>query len=141
MLGAYRRGSMKQQYAGFWFRLISHIIDTAIITTVASGLSLLLFITSAPEWLYTFLLMVIVWLYYALMESSSHQGTVGKLAVGLRVTDLKGKQISFGKATARYFGKYVSAAIFLIGFLMILFTKQRQALHDILARCLVLRRD
>jgi len=83
--------------------------------------------------------LLVTWLYYALCESSSWQGTVGKKVVGLRVTDLNGNRISFGKATGRHFGKIVSALILGIGFIMIAFTEQKQGLHDILAGTLVLK--
>ena len=79
------------------------------------------------------------WLYFALMESSARGATLGKMALGLRVTDLNGNRIGFGRATGRYFGKIVSTAIFGIGFIMAAFTQQKQALHDIMAGCLVVR--
>src|SRR5947207_11226480 len=79
------------------------------------------------------------WLYQSLLESSSWQGTVGKKVLGLRVTDLNGNRIGFGKATGRYFGKIVSALILGIGFIMIAFTEQKQGLHDIMAGTFVLK--
>ena len=82
---------------------------------------------------------VIGWLYYALQESSAAQATLGKRALGLRVTDLEGRRISFGRATGRLFAKIPSAAILLIGFLMQPFTAKKQALHDIIAGTLVLK--
>ncbi len=82
---------------------------------------------------------VIGWLYAALQESSRHQATLGKRAIGLVVTDLDGNRISFGRATGRHFGKFVSTIVILIGYLMQPFTKRRQALHDIMAGCLVVK--
>lgn len=79
------------------------------------------------------------WLYFALMESSFRQGTIGKIALGLRVTDLNGERISFLRATGRYFGKILSGMILMIGYLMAAFTDKKQALHDLLSGCLVLR--
>jgi uncharacterized RDD family membrane protein YckC len=71
------------------------------------------------------------------MESSSRQATVGKIALGLRVTDLNGERITFLRATGRYFGKIISGMILYIGFIMAAFTEKRQALHDLMAECLV----
>jgi uncharacterized RDD family membrane protein YckC len=65
--------------------------------------------------------------------------TVGKMALSLKVTDMEGQRITFGRATGRYFGKWLSAVILLIGFIMAAFTAKKQALHDILASTLVLR--
>jgi uncharacterized RDD family membrane protein YckC len=83
---------------------------------------------------------VAVGLYYSVMESSPWQATLGKRALGLQVTDLQGRRISFGRATGRYFAKIVSGLTLSIGYLMAGFTRRKQALHDIIAECLVVRR-
>jgi uncharacterized RDD family membrane protein YckC len=148
------------RYAGFWRRFVAHLIDHIIIGCVAfmlfiPGLALLGigigtgimdespsaigFIIAAIAAYLTAILVIIImqWLYYALMESSSKQATLGKLALGIIVTDLSGGRISFGRATGRYFGKIVSYMIMYIGFIMAAFTERKQALHDIMASCLV----
>ena len=81
------------------------------------------------------------WLYSALMESSANQGTLGKMALGLRVTDLEGRRISFGKATGRYFAKFLSGMTLSIGYIMAAFTAKKQALHDFVAGTLVLSKQ
>jgi uncharacterized RDD family membrane protein YckC len=73
------------------------------------------------------------------MESSAWQATLGKKILGLKVTDLSGNRITFARASGRFFGKILSGMILGIGFLMAGFTARKQALHDILAGCLVLR--
>jgi uncharacterized RDD family membrane protein YckC len=78
-----------------------------------------------------------VCLYFAIMESSSIQATVGKLAVGVVVTDLNGERISFLRATGRYFAKILSAMILMIGYIMVGFTERKQGLHDMIASTLV----
>ena len=80
------------------------------------------------------------WLYYALLESSSKQATVGAMALGFFVTDLEGKRISFPRATVRCFGMILSVVTFGIGFLMCAFTEKKQCLHDMIAGCLMNRR-
>jgi uncharacterized RDD family membrane protein YckC len=80
---------------------------------------------------------VISWLYFALMESSSKQATLGKMALNLKVTDLAGNKIGFGRASGRYFSKFISSAIFCIGYVMVAFTEKKQALHDMIAGTLV----
>ena len=79
------------------------------------------------------------WLYFALMESSANQATLGKMAIGIKVTDMSGRRIGFGQATGRYFGKILSSMILLIGYIMAAFTEKKQALHDMLAGCLVVK--
>jgi len=83
---------------------------------------------------------VLNWLYYALLESSAWQATLGKKALGLEVTDLEGRRISFGRATGRFFAKMISALILWIGFIMAGFTEKKQALHDMIAGTLVIRK-
>lgn len=83
---------------------------------------------------------IIGWLYYAGMESASRQATLGKSLLGMTVTDLRGQHISFLHATGRYFAKFLSALILMIGYIMAAFTERKQALHDKLADTLVLVR-
>jgi len=77
------------------------------------------------------------WLYHTMMESSRHQATLGKMALGIKVADMNGNRISFARANGRFFAKWLSGAIMNIGYLMAAFTEKKQALHDILAGCLV----
>jgi len=80
------------------------------------------------------------WLYFALMESSSKQATLGKMALSIIVTDMNGNRLTFGRATGRYFGKIISGMILMIGYIMAGFTEKKQALHDIIAGCLVVNK-
>jgi uncharacterized RDD family membrane protein YckC len=81
------------------------------------------------------------WLYYAYLESGEKQATWGKQALGLYVTDCAANRISFGRASGRFFAKIISGLIPLgIGYIMAGFTERKQALHDMIAGCLVLRR-
>ncbi len=148
------------RYAGFWRRFVAYIIDQLLMGVVAfmvflPGLALLglgigagmmeetegaigLVIALIAAYLTAILVIVVLeWLYYALMESSNRQATLGKLALGIIVTDLDGKRLTFGRATGRYFGKILSSLILNIGFLMAAFTEKKQALHDMIASCVV----
>ncbi|WP_439881895.1 RDD family protein [Pontibacter sp. MBLB2868] len=80
---------------------------------------------------------VLHWLYNTLLESSPKQATIGKFTLGLRVTDLRGRRISFLQANIRYFSKILSAIPLCLGFLLILSTRRRQMLHDYIARTVV----
>ena len=124
-------------YAGFWRRVVAVILDGLLIGIVTAPFTLGFSSgdTYSPQ--ASSISTVVSWLYYALMESSSKQATLGKMALGIRVTDLDGRRIGFGKATARYFAKILSALILGIGFLMVAFTERKQGLHDILAGTLV----
>ena len=153
----------QRAYAGFWMRFIASVIDGVLLgvvniiilipflglvgITVAARASDVdmesegagLMIALLSTYFVSMLAVVIAgWLYFALMESSARGATLGKMALGLRVTTLNGDRIGFGRATGRYFGKAVSS-ILLIGYIMAAFTRQKQALHDIMAGCLVTR--
>jgi uncharacterized RDD family membrane protein YckC len=138
------------QHAGFWIRFAAYIIDYVIVTiasyivifALALGIGLqsngsedvVAVIASVGMVLIVF---VGQWLYYAIMESSSYQGTLGKKAVGIAVTDELGRRIGFGRATGRYFAKIISGLILLFGYFMIGWTRRKQGLHDMIAGTLV----
>ncbi len=85
-----------------------------------------------------FINILIGWIYSTVMESMPKQGTLGKLIVGIKVTDKLGRRISFARATGRYFAKFFSAAFLMIGYIMAAFTAKKQAFHDIVAETLIL---
>jgi uncharacterized RDD family membrane protein YckC len=134
-------------YAGFWRRVAAVLIDSVPLATLSWIVGAATNTASMFWWHLQktgdtrgFILGTLtLWLYYALLESSSIQGTLGKLIMGLYVTDEHGKRLSFGRASGRHFGKYLSVLIFGIGFLMAGFTAKKQALHDLLAHTLVMR--
>jgi uncharacterized RDD family membrane protein YckC len=83
---------------------------------------------------------VLSWLYFALMESSERQATLGKAIFNMRVTDANGNRLSFGHASGRFFAKIVTNLVpFAIGWIMAGFTEKKQALHDFIAGTLVIR--
>jgi uncharacterized RDD family membrane protein YckC len=77
--------------------------------------------------------LVIGWLYEAMFTSSSYQATPGKMAVGIKVIDLEGNRIGFGRATGRHFAKILSSIICLFGYFMAAWDERKRALHDQIA--------
>lgn len=150
--------------AGFWIRLGAAAIDWVVVVVLAAGAGCFVGAilggvlggsgafdpNSSPEgrvaaiqtiqWAGRIVGTIVVWLYFASMEASPKQATLGKLAVGLRVTDTSGYPISFLRATGRVFAKYISAAICFVGFVMVAFTERKQGLHDLIAGTLVVRK-
>lgn len=133
------------EYAGFWRRAAALLLDmilTFIAVSVAFGFVLpeAAFDSSNENMLghsWNGVVLIFGWLYYAIFESSSMQATPVKKALGLIVTNLSGERIGFGRATARYFAKFASSVILLIGYIMAAFTKRKQGLHDFIAQTLV----
>jgi len=157
--------SLPSPYAGFWLRVVAHLIDDVLLG-IGIGILVLLGVgmvgvesirtmfanmngenPEIPAAMISAILFVslasilLAWIYNAAMESSRHQGTLGKMALGLTVTDLGGRPIGFGLASGRYFAKIITGLIPLgIGYAMAGFTEKKQALHDMIASCLVLRK-
>ena len=153
-------------YAGFWLRLLALIIDNVILGLgFVLVLIPLIFLTGLHKLLDDFhpdedmnnvgiamfvgiiliaatVSLILTWLYHALMESSDWQATLGKKVLGLVVTDMAGHRVSFGRSTGRHFGKLITNLIpAFLGYVMAGFTEKRQALHDMMSGCLVLRRS
>jgi uncharacterized RDD family membrane protein YckC len=141
-------------YGGFWIRVLAALIDGVIVRVVAApvalifgGLGMAGMMTGLPHvglgilggGVTIILVLFGGWLYEALMESSSYQATIGKMILGMKVTDLYGKRISFGRATGRHFAKILSGMMLCIGFIMVGLTERKQGLHDLLAGTLVRR--
>ena len=134
-----------ENYAGFWIRVGAYFIDVIILIIgnfaiyALFGLS---FIDSTqdPSYGLADLLSFIAGLaYFVGFNSSAMQGTPGKRALGLIVTDAQGNRISVLRALGRYFAKILSGIILLIGYIMVAFTERKQGLHDMIAGTLVLR--
>jgi len=151
-------------YAGFWLRFVAHLIDGLVTGAVLCALLVpLFFLTGLGDalrglhpgqepnpaiifafissiWIFILIGIVGGWLYYAYCESSEWQATPGKKVLNLSVTDINGNRISFGRASGRFFAKMISGLIpFGIGYILAGFTEKKQALHDMIASCLVLR--
>lgn len=113
----------RDAYAGFWRRVAAYGIDyllTLVVSVLIGAYALVAF-----------------FFYCVLLESSSWQATLGKRAIGLKVTDSTGGRIGFGRAVGRFVGRLLSALLLCLGFLPIAFTAKRQALHDLMAGTLV----
>ena len=143
------------RYAGFWIRFVAAIIDGLALGIVVWPVSMILalmigvaggrvdmpgvgihLVRGIVVWS---LFIFAGWIYEAGMESSSKQATLGKMALGLKVTDEYGNRITFARASARFFSKLLSRMILFIGYIMAGFTARKQALHDMIAGTLVAR--
>jgi eukaryotic-like serine/threonine-protein kinase len=92
-----------------------------------------------------FIMLIGVWLYFALFESSAQQATPGKKVTKIVVTNLQGNRISFWQATWRILVKTFFTVSFFWGiglsdFILTLFRKDKRSLHDLLARTLVVNK-
>lgn len=133
------------QYGGFWIRVVAYLIDAIILFVVSLPIALVLgepiVDTSGTRgYRVTDMLgLIIAVAFFAGFESSTYQATPGKMAFGLIVTDANGGRITPGRAIGRYFAKFLSALILLIGFIMVAFTDRKQGLHDLVASTFVMK--
>ena len=131
-------------YAGFWHRAAAYWIDGLVLGVLFVLFDAVLATIATPE-VVTGLVRgplgywVSTWFYYAMMESSRLQATVGKWLVGLRTLSDDGTPLTFGDATARHYSKLASCFTLGVGFLMAGWTPRKQALHDRIARTIVVR--
>lgn len=144
-------------YSGFWLRWVAAVIDNVILQVVILpvsfivGMVLGVLIVAAggdpakegPQILLNLIGIALSFTisigYNVYMITSPKQATLGKMALGLKVTDLYGQRITVGRAFGREFGKFLSGMILMIGYIMAAFTEKKQALHDMLAGTLVLK--
>lgn len=136
-------------YAGFWRRYLALLLDQVILLVPLLGLSLVLgfalglFEQPAQsagtlfQGVYFLIYLLIAPVYYASQESSRHQATLGKRALGIKVSDIAGNRLTFSHALGRWFAASLSYLTLYVGFLMAAFTERKQALHDVVARTLV----
>jgi uncharacterized RDD family membrane protein YckC len=154
-----------EDYAGFWKRVAAYILDFIILLIPSVIIQRLMGSGAAQATLQQSVLAapgdphamiaaygqfystmmpailigyVVVWLYFAFCESSSWQATIGKLALGIRVTDMQGARLSFSHALGRSAARFLSYIILCIGFLPAGWTARKQAMHDKIVNTLVL---
>lgn len=145
----------KYNYGGFWVRFVASIIDSIVIYIIHSISALVFFGTMFPmpqnpesielEYFfsgqymgYSIFSLLLDVIYYAGMQSSSKQATIGKMAFDLKVVRTDGSRITFLRGVGRYFSKIISAIILMIGYIMAAFDSRKQALHDKIADTMVI---
>lgn len=150
-------GAQDIVYAGFLRRWAALFIDSIILSVVFYALSMFFGMaavfgsasldagTGAAALNGIFAMMYLLYFlmagaYYSLLESSSNQATVGKMALGIKVTDRDGQRLSFVHALARWASASLSYLTFYIGFFFAGWTERKQALHDFVAGTLVVDR-
>ena len=147
--GAWRAGGDDVVPAGFWRRWAALFLDQLIlavpmvvVVVLVGGLSAVAGDQAGPFLTLLFypLYYGMAGAYYSLQESSVHQATLGKRALGIKVTDAEGRRLSFQHALGRWFAAALSYLTLYVGFLMAAFTERKRALHDIVAGTLVVDR-
>ena len=133
--------SSQALYGGFWRRVAAAFLDLVAVMLAATVILLPAFFNEALQVVVAVVFVVFNFGYFTYPNSSSWQATPGKLAMGVKVTDLEGKRISFLRSVGRLFAMFFSNVTLGIGYVIAAFTDKRQTLHDIVAGTLVVRKD
>ncbi len=146
------RASLRK--AGFWLRSLAFLVDAGLVALLATGGAMLVglavqiggMISSAPEagleWLSTTatsLLVVLTALCYFTLFVGLRGQTPGKMLLELKIIRTTGEEVGYGRALVRWIGQCLSLLPLGLGFLMIAFSRRKQALHDKLAGTYVVR--
>ena len=142
---------MEKPFVGFWWRVLAYFIDGIILAILFVAIGAMVGVSmfspnmdptgmQQASGMILLIQIVVPILYFGLMQGSSLQATVGKMAIGAIVTDTDGERMSWGKAIIREVCKIPSGIILMIGYIMIAFTGRKQGLHDIMAGTLVLKK-
>jgi uncharacterized RDD family membrane protein YckC len=141
----------KTNYAIIWKRVVAWIVDTVIVISSLFFTKLIpdgamaitsLFFADQPveEYLFNYwvieltIVLLVFWLYYALMECLATQATVGKMLFKIKVVNEEGEKISFLNASGRFLLHTLSLILLGTGHLFAIFTKRKQAVHEILSK-------
>jgi uncharacterized RDD family membrane protein YckC len=118
--------------AGFWIRFLAYFIDSLVLGTlffvvsvaVSSGFANIVYLVAIA--------------YFTLLEGGPTGQTIGKRAVGIRVIDFaQGGPIGYGRAFIRYIARLLSFLVFALGYLWMIWDKEKQTWHDKLANAVV----
>ena len=114
--------------AGFWKRFAALFIDGVILGVVQGILTVLLGDSIGVVYILSTL---ITWGYYTYFEGGPRGQTIGKMALSIRVIDFRtGGPIGYGRGFVRQLVKVVSGAVLLLGYLWMLWDKEKQTWHD-----------
>jgi uncharacterized RDD family membrane protein YckC len=140
--------------ANFWWRLLAYFIDYAIYYMVIILLGAILGLIAGythSGWFdsdmdyrtnlgLTLICGLAFFFYHAGFESSRLQGSIGKIVCKLKVVNAAGQKVEFGTALGRNFGKILSSMVCGMGFLSVLWDKNKQGWHDNLAKTFIIRK-
>lgn len=146
LLGFSKQHLTPQYFAGFDQRWMASALDWFMVSLVIIffGVIALLFISEKPTQIIIAvsilgIIPIINFIYHVVMEASTKRGTYGKQILKIKVTDMQGERISFGRSFGRNLAKILSALTLFIGYLYSFFNTKQQCLHDVVAGTLVIK--
>jgi len=131
------------ELAGIGRRIVGGIIDgilMGVVGAITGGLIAVIQEPSAAIALNIIGSYVIPALYYILMMAGKSQGTIGMLAMGIKIVRPDGAKISYKQSIGRYFASWISGLILMVGYLMAVWDEEKRTLHDRWANTRVIMR-
>ena len=121
-------GVLSGARAGFWRRFAGAFID-GVVVGIAGGI--IRGIAHTGTGAGSGLGLVVSAVYFTAFIGSERGQTLGQMALGIRVVGLdNGGSIGYGRAVLRWVVSLVSAAVILLGYLWMLWDKEKQCWHD-----------
>ncbi|MNE34535.1 RDD family protein [compost metagenome] len=146
LLGFAYQVTAPQYFASFDQRLLASVIDYFLLLCAYVLLALLSFIVieeKEQRIMLAFsglpLIPIAKYIYGSFAESSEKQGTIGKILLHIKITDMEGRRITLGKSFGRNAAKIFSILPLFIGYLYCFLNKKQQCFHDIIASTLVVK--
>jgi uncharacterized RDD family membrane protein YckC len=127
-------GSASGPRAGFWRRFAAAFVDGIVGFGIPYGV---LYALLSPGAAYGLALLISI-VYFSYFEGSASGQGVGKKLLGIRVIDYNtGGPIGFGRGFLRWIGRLLSSLLLYLGYLWMLWDKEKQTWHDKIANCVV----
>lgn len=135
---------------GFWIRLLAFIVDNLVILFLSriAGYAVKLGgrtidlpedgIESLTETFDYYIVIFLIGFYFTFFIGWTGQ-TIGKMLLGLKVVNIAGKPVGYGRAFLRYIGYHICFLTIGLGFLLIAVDRNKRGLHDFLAGTCVIR--
>jgi uncharacterized RDD family membrane protein YckC len=127
-----RTGAATGPRAGFWQRLFADLIDSIIIAIAY------LILAQSLHTAGTLLGVLIGIAYFTYLEGGPRGQTIGKSAMQIRVVSLTdGQPLGYQRALGRDLARILSAIPLYLGYLWMLWSRERQTWHDTLTHAIV----
>ncbi|MCZ4221690.1 RDD family protein [Pedobacter rhodius] len=146
LLGFSYQKTAPQYFAAFDLRLLASVIDHFLIFVIycLTILVSFVFVEGKDQRIMAFFMplpsiFIIKLIYGSFAESGKKQATIGKRLVNIKVTDLEGTKIYFGRSLIRNLSKILSVIPFFFGYFYSFLNKKNQCWHDVAADTLVMK--
>lgn len=131
---------MEMNYGGFWIRMLAAVLDSLVLQAVFIGFNAAMGIHFFDPPFVVSVFQTIIALAYYIILTVMYGQTLGKMATGIKVVQQDDRSNGWGRIIVREtIGKFISAIILCIGFIIIAFDREKRGLHDHLCNTRVVK--